>query len=42
MSGLEKITNMINEEANEVCQKILKRASDEIKNIIASARKDAN
>ena len=42
MSGLEKITNMINEEANEECQKILKGASDEIKNIIASARKDAN
>ena len=42
MSGLDKITNMITEEATEECQKILKDASDEIKNIIASARKEAN
>ena len=42
MSGLDKITNMITEEATEECQIILKDASDEIKNIIASARKEAN
>lgn len=42
MSGLDKIVNMINEEAAEECQKILKDASVEIKNIIAAARKEAN
>lgn len=42
MSGLDKITSMITEEANAECQKILRNASDEIKNIIAESRKEAN
>ncbi|MBQ1243828.1 MAG: hypothetical protein IIX98_05555 [Clostridia bacterium] len=42
MSGLDKITNLISEEANAECQKILKAASDEIKNLIAESRKEAN
>lgn len=42
MSGLDKITDMITEEANAECQKILKKASDKIKEMIASSRKEAN
>lgn len=38
MTGLEKIAEMINEEATEECGKILRGASAEIKKMIADAR----
>lgn len=41
MTGIEKITQMINEEATAECQRILKDASNEIKNLIAESRKTA-
>ena len=38
MTGLEKIQEMINEEAKEECEKILREASSEIKKMIQNAR----
>lgn len=38
MTGLEKIEAMINEEAKEDCEKILRNASAEIKKMIADSR----
>lgn len=41
MTGIEKITEMIADEASANCQKILKDASREVKKILTDARKDA-